>query len=365
MKQSDTIISLAEVRDRVDLGRSGAFTAKIDSLGNKEETVYYASPYGSNGEGAFIAVPEEGTTVLVCQPKGSSSWYYLGTTFMPEPKETTGGSIADTELMPVERADPRMYAARGLPMRYIMKSPEGQGLTISDEYTPEYINKKVELESSLGKKVTLHDSPAVDSIVLDAGPGSRIILSDNPNNNELAPKGLQVETTGPQKYLNLESQTDVVVGAGGRELQLLNNADGILYGEAGQAGNVNIQSKYKDVNVFTQAEQGKIFIECLNENGSNQHIVIETNGAGGGITIKTKGAVFINADDSINIDSGADINMKSLGKISMESNSLDIRSGPINIDGDVINLASNLAQPNPPGISNQTSQYGNTGITTY
>lgn len=358
-------ISLAEVRNRVDPGRSGAFRAKIASEGNTEQTVYYVSPYGSNAEGAFVAVPEVGTQILCCKAAGGTSWYYLGTTFAPEPGEVTGSKITDAKLMPLERVDPEMYKARGIPMKYAFKSPKGAGITMSDEYNPEFFNTKAEITSGGAKKIMLTESPTIDSIILDSGNGSRITLTDDPKNQSMAARSIQVESVGPQKYINTESQTDIVVGQGGRELQVLNNANGVPWGDSAQAGNVNIQSKWKDVNVFTQAEEGKIFIECLNENGTNQEIVIETNGAAGGITIKTKGTVNISADQDINMRSGGNLNID-CQKYSVNCTKVDIDStGRVDIDGSEIYLASDTASPTPPNIPNPQSRYQNTGVTTY
>ncbi len=358
-------ISLAEVRSRVDPGRSGAFRAKIASEGNDEQTVYYVSPYGSNAEGAFIAVPEVGTQVLVCKVAGGTSWYYLGTTFSPEPGEVNGDRIKDTELMPFERVDPEMYKARGTPMKYTFKSPQGAGITMSDEYNPEFFNQKTVITTGGAKKITMTEAPTIDSIILDSGNGSKITLTDDPQNQSLAARSIQVESVGPQKYINTESQTDIVVGKAGRELQLINNANGIPWGNSVEAGNVNIQSKWKDVNVFTQAEQGRIFIECLNENGSSQEIVIETNGTGGGITIKTKGSVNISADENINMRAGGNLNID-CQKYSVNCTKVDVEcAGGVDIDGSIINLASETADVSGFTIPNPQSQYQNTGVTTY
>ena len=362
--QNSTEISLAEVRSRIDPGRSGAFRAKVASEGNDEQTVYYVSPYGSNTEGAFIAVPEEGTQVLVCRPQGSSSWYYLGTTFSPEPGEVAGPRIKDAQLMPLDRADPEMYKARAQPMRYLFKSPHGAGITMADEYNPEFFNRKTEITSTRNKKITLHDGPNIDSIQLDSGNGSRITLTDDLQNQSMAARSIQVESVGPQKYICSESQTDVVVGAGGRELQVLNNANGVPWGDSANAGNVNIQSKWKDVNVFTQAEQGRIFIECLNENGTNQEIIIETNGESGGITVKTKGTITLAADEAVNIKS-PNVNVD-CEAYKIKTSKYDVQcAGGVDIDGSVINLASGGAQANSVSPPNPQSTYGNTGVTTY
>lgn len=363
--RNEGALSLAEVRSRVDLGRSGAFRAKIAAEGNTEQTVYYVSPYGSNAEGAFVAIPEVGTQIICCRVTGGTSWYYLGTTFAPEPGEVTGSKIKDTANMPLERVDPEMYKARGAPMKYVFKSPQGAGITMSDEYNPEFFNKKTEITSGGAKKIMLTEAPTIDSIILDSGNGSRITLTDDPKNQSMAARSIQVESVGPQKYINTESQTDIVVGKGGRELQLLNNANGYVWGDSAESGNVNIQSKWKDVNVFTQAEQGRIFIECLNSGGSNQQIVIETNGAGGAITIKTNGTVNLAAGEAINMDA-PNINI-GCDTFSVGAQNIEMKgSVGVNIDpgAGVINLAGG-ASPESPSIPNPQSTYDNTGVTTY
>lgn len=363
---NDQIISLAEVRKRVDPTRNGSFLASIDYLGNIDERVQYVSPYGSNAEGAFVAIPEEGTQILVCRPAGTDIWFYLGTVFgQAEPEKTEGGGvIPDAGILPMSRVDPYMYRARGVPMRYLFRSPSQAGLTISEEYNPEFINKYTELKSTVNKTVKLNDSPEIDSIVIDSGNGSKITLTDDPKSQALPSRAVQVESVGPQKYLNYESQTDMVVLTGGRELQILNNANGAEWGDGAICGNVNIQSKWKDVNVFTQAEGGRIFIECLNGLGNDQHIVIQTNGFGGSIVIKTNGKVIVDAQDDININTPKDLNIK-CAKFSVNSNAIDmVGSAGVNIDGSKIDLA-NGASTNAVDTTGQDSQYGNTGITTY
>ena len=120
----------------------------------------------------------------------------------------------------------------------------------------------------------------------------------------------------------------------------------------------------RDVNVFTRAEQGRIFIECLSENGNNQEIVIETNGTGGGITIKTKGSVNIAAED-INMKADRNINID-CQKYSVNCTKMDVAcDGGVDIDGSVINLASDTADPTPTTIPDPQSLYDNTGVTTY
>jgi len=368
MDSNQQIISLAEVRERADATMNGCFKAKIYALNEAEKDINYISPYASNGEGAFIAIPEEGTEILVCSPHGSSEWYYMGATFSPEPGQVDGPTVPDGGVSPLSRVDPDNYKARGIPMRLTFKSVNGAGLTISEEYNPTFINKKTELKSTVNKTLTLNDSPAIDAIVLDSGNGSKITLTDNPQNQSTPSRALQVETVGPQKYINVGSQTDIVV-VDGRELQMLNNSTGsnAPSGEPNLAGNVNIQSKWKDVNVFTQADEGRIFIECLQASGSNQVIEIQTNGSGGAIRIKTNGKVDISAKN-IGIAATENIDIKAAGKVNIEAGGdLSLKSGgTVYSDGSPnIKLNEGGSTAATPDIGNAESIYGNKGVTTY
>ena len=362
------IISLAEVRDRTDASRNGSFLARIFELGNEDKRVQYVSPYASNGVGAFVGIPEVGTEILVCKPGGSDDWSYLGATFTPEPLQVVGPRIPESDLLPLERAAPLLYKARGIPMQVQLTGAGGGGIVMSEEYNPDYINNKVEIKSSINKKITLSESPAISAIVLDSGNGSTIKLGDNPGEGTLPARSIEVESVGPQKYINTESQTDIVV-KDGRELQLLNNSTGAnaAEDEKAKSGNVNIQSKLRDVNVFTQAKEGRIFIECLNVNGNNQVIEIQTNGADGAIRIKTNGKVDIQANN-IGINATGNIDMKAGGAINIDAGgNLSLRSGgTVYSDGSPdIRLnegGSNFAEPN---IGNTESAYDNSGITTY
>jgi len=373
IQYDQTTISMAEVSPlgTVDPERNGTFMAKIRAIGDADTFISYVSPFATNGEGGFIAIPPPGVEILVCKPAGSSSWYYLGSTFAPEPQQSeadgTGGFVPDAEIKPMLRVDPQMYRAKGSPMRQVFKGEDGGGLTISQEINSKFMNKKVELTSAIRKKVSLVDSRDEDSIFIDSGNGSKITITSDPERDDVPSSAIQVETNGPQKYINYESQTDMVVLRGGRELQILNNANGIE-ADPEIGGNVNIQSKWKDVNVFTQAEAGRIFIECLHEDGNNQVIQIQTNGdTGDGINIITPGNVSISAKN-IGISAEDDINMKAGGVINIEAEGdLSLKAGGTvwSDGGPDIRLNEGGSSPASPSIGSAESTYTNEGITTY
>jgi len=374
------IISLAEVAPSgtIDPDMNGSFTAKVRSVGNSDQIISYVSPYGSNTAGGFVAIPEPGVQILVCKPVGSTRWYYLGSTFDPEPQESTGSPVADSLIKPLQRVDPYLYRARGYPMRLSLQGKDGEGLLISEESNPTFINQKVELHSSVGKKVSLVDSPDEDSIIIDSGNHSKIMVTNDPKRDDVPPRAVIVETQGPQWHLNKGSETNIAVLKGGKELQVLNEANGVPYGDppgvfapsGPPAGNVNIQSKWHDVNVFAQAEKGRIFIECLNTTGVDQVIEIQTNGENGSIRIKTNGKVDIEANHIGINATGTDgtINMKAGGAINIEAGSdLSLKSGgTVYADGAPnIRLNEGGSQSADPDIGNTESIYGNTGVTTY
>ena len=109
---------------------------------------------------------------------------------------------------------------------------------------------------------------------------------------------------------------------------------------------------------------GRIFIECLNEQGANQQIVIETNGAGGAITIKTNGTVNIAAGEAINMEA-PEVNI-GCTKFSVDAGDIQMQGNQVNIDPGIGNIQlANGANPETPTIPSPQSLYGNTGVTTY
>jgi hypothetical protein len=368
MKNSKTIMnmSLAEVRENVASHDDGTFYAKIRALGNLEKKVYYTSPFATGGEGGQIFIPPPGVEVMVCSPYGSTNWYYLGSTFAQEPGDAEGDRVSDSDIPPIQRVDPKMYRARGIPQRHAIKGSRGGGVTISEEYNPEYYNIYTEMKATTGKKVRLNDNPQTDALELDSGNGASIRLTNDPTAPMTPSRAILAESVGPQKFINKESETDIIVHRGGRDINILNEANGETWGDDISCGNVNIQSTWKDVNVFTQAESGRIFIECVKESGDNQLIQIETNGDNGAIVIKTKGDVILDAQRDVNINAGRNLNMRCGGKFSVNAGgSSELQSGGnTNIEAPQIHLAEG-ASPTAPSTEGQQSSFGNAGVTKY
>ena len=377
----NTEIRKAEVRDRTDLGATGTFLAKISGLGEGSQIVYYVSPYGSGAKAGFVGVPELGASILVCKPAGSNEWYYMGSTFEPEPAEplvlaavkvatkaVTGVGV-DVPKAPskLSRVDPNINKVSGVPSKVILHGNNGQGLEISDEQDGETTNNiKTELLSANKKRITLHDSPGIDSITLDSGNNASITLTQDPKNNpQKNAASIEIDCNGPQLHVCRESDMELMVLGGGRELNIRNKANGVAWGGVAgvpdaklpTAGNVNIKSDRGDVNIFSKSPYtGRIFIETLNAFGQRQLIKIGTAGADGSIVLQANsivldatgpgGTIDLNAPAGVFINGG-------LGGVHTTTEGFVMTNGNagVNIDpgAGVVNLAGGTqAVPNSP-----------------
>ena len=109
-------------------------------------------------------------------------------------------------------------------MKFLWSSPWGNRIVFSDEYNSEYINKKAELKSGLGKRLTLSDSPNQDFIKLVNEHGDGLKITSDADTYSPA-QSTELNTLGPQKYICRESQIDMIVHDG-RDFNLINNSTG-------------------------------------------------------------------------------------------------------------------------------------------
>jgi hypothetical protein len=388
MELEKTQIKTAEVRSRVDLSTRGVFLAKISGMEGLQ-TVYYVSPYGSGGTAGMIAVPELFTPILVCCPEGSDSWYYMGATFSPE---LTSSEDKENTSTPFSRIDPGINKLAGVPAKVILQGNNGQALELSDENDQKTVNNvKAELRTGSGKKITMHDSPGIDSIKLDSGNNASITLTSNP---QFVPgkdaQSIEIMSKGPQLLRSTGSDLEARVGSGGRELTVRNSANGVFWGNfqhvnpLNPCGNVNVQSDWGDVNIMSKSPLiGRIFLETTSPTGTQQLIQLQTNAPDGTIVLKclnpTAGKIVLDAT-TIDINAGVGgLRLNSLGPLSIRGESAVIIDslGPTNVNGSIVSLAgappgtlglpslalpnSNLPAPIAKGILN-LGDYAFTGV---
>lgn len=370
MNTSMLDMRMAEVRSTADTAEAGRMFCHLIGDSSERITVYYASPLATGDKGGMVAIPPVGTEIIVCSPIGSDKWFYMGSTFQQEPRDAVGDQLKNTSPEPIKRVDEKLYRERGIPQRTNFKGARGGGLTISEEYSPSGFNLYTVLKSETGKKIELNDNPHTDAIILDAGDNATLKLTRTPNpgpgkRTPTSGRAFEVQTLGPQKLL-CQSELDLHVTKNGREINIINCSEGGNWGGPIKTKNVNMQSKNGDVNVFTQSESGRIFIECLNQNGQNQHIQIETNGEGGSIVIKTKGNILLDAEGDIDMNSGGNMNIRCGGSFNVQSGGDSvIKSANHRVDAGSVRLAEPASAGQPDLSITQESEYGNVGVTKY
>ena len=365
-----SLFSLATIVNTTNFDDNGSFWAEIDALGNGMRLINYTSPYSSRTEGGFISIPEEGTRILVCRPSGDSRYFFVGATFLPEldglvvesTDQITGGAMIQPDK-PLMRVDKNLYRMRGKPMKMAFKGVRGNGLVISEEYSQAACNIKTELIGQSGKCVQINDSPEIDCILLRNEHNDGIKITTSPKSLGLPARAIEIESHGPQKYINRESQTDIMVW-NGRELNILNHSNGANRNpdEPLKFGNINLESKHHDINLMTRKDSGRIFIKCINTAGDNQVIDIETKaGTGSTIRVKSTGKLELIAEGSRGMDivSGGEINLKAASNINIDSGgSINLlSSGQVNVDGSKTYLQTGLANPSNDDISAQYTGY--------
>lgn len=374
-------IALAEVTERFDPEREGRFLANLIHKGPRTISVTLTTPWLGYTFGAMNGhVPAKGAVVLVCQPEGTDSWYYLGASFEKEPTNLVGKVNRPYGLTPKTNRSTDIYggagAGTGSPNRVIFQDDAQNGLELVSEKRgdDQAFNYYTRLRSGQGKMIEMNDSPAIDSIVIQTSTGNaKITMGDDEPRNDITPAdSYNLTTRGPQMHFNHGSETDIVVLKGGGDLNLLNKGTGERELSNGkQAGSVNIQSDAKDVNIFAKQEYSttdpaKIHIQCLNPDGQNQAIQIKINGDGV-IQIQSAGKIEIDSANDIDIRAGGAINMDAGGKISMAGAGIEVdgKGTAINLDGASIDLNSGLTSAQSPTITDIQSRFGNAGVTKY
>ncbi len=415
----------ATVTDVTMFDGQGTFTGSLHEI-EEEIDIFYVTPYGSPGGAAMVAVPETQTNVLVCRPSGSKQWFYLGSYFgIPTQfaadevgntkkagtvKDSNGNSVKDSKGNSINfgKKEPQTKAQKAQELikqqnvepasddepksnfekvfgnnttvsnqsdKILLKGQNGHGLEISDSKNGTTVmDVKTELTSSNKKKITMHDSPDIDSIKLDSGNDATITLTQNPDRIGSNAGAIEIDSKGPQLHVSRESDLEMKVLGGGRELNIQNSANGVGWGKiAGipflnpiiPTGNVNIQSDRGDVNIMAKSPYtGRIFIETLNALGQRQLIKIGTAGVDGSIVLQANsivldatgagGTIDLNAPAGVYINGGT-------GPVSTQGASIETEatgSGGVNIEpgSGVVNLANGAAAiPNSPRYFENTN----------
>lgn len=302
---------------------------KIPDLGNEQYKVYYTTPYFTANEGGMFAIPEPGNEILVA--KEDEDLYYLSTIVKPPEKFIKG--TYDKEYSAIK--EKYLYTNRFKPQRISFGDTKGNKLVFDARYDKKMISSKTQLESGGGKKVVLDDSPGIDSVIIRNEHGDGLKITSEPTDVTSA-QSAELNTRGQQTLVSREATIDINV-LDGREVNITNTSTGAKSdGVTGQYGNINLNSKYKDISINADGFNGRIFLNTAD-------CTIQINKSG--VLIFSKKDVKIHTIESVDI--------KSLGRINLEGSEVNIKSiGQINLDAvagtNILGpLPANLVMPVP------------------
>jgi hypothetical protein len=349
----------AQVISTIDLLEEGKILALCPELGASPFHVIYASPFFSPMGGGFIAIPEEGTSILISKPDNDDTWYFMSCVVQPPEGANPTNVHTEKGLL-----DKRMYRGRHRPQKLVFQDSKGNRLVMTNSYEKDFINSKIELKSSGGKRVILSDSPLMDSIMLVTENGDGIVVTSQANEVH-GDQSLEIRSRGLQTHVCRESSMNIGV-VDGRELNLFNDSTGALRNpdDPEKYGNINIKSKFRDINITTDGENGNMFLDVLGQEGllqidSDGNIIIH---CAGDIKLGAEGELHLKADGALKLQ-GADVTVKATqGGVNLEGTSdIGIQAGGnASMDGAQVHLNSGLSRGVPESIevTPETNKYG-------
>jgi len=306
------MIYKAQVIDTADPAELGQFWVYCPDISEEMLRVTYTSPFFNHNESGMVSIPSAGAEVLISKVFGEDIWYYIGSVVAPLDalsREGTKLKEAGATSLP----DSRIYQARGIPQKTVIKDAKGNALNLSNLYNSEFFNVKAELKSSHGKRLILSDSPLMDSVILRNANGDRIKITDTADNSTAA-RAIELESQGPHHYISRESGISLTV-VEGKEINLKNTSTGLNANPADplKTGNINIETDHNDINLVARAEDGRIFLDALGVEG-----LVQIDSSGRVIINASNGSVSIIASDDINMQA-QNINIDARGSLNMRS----------------------------------------------
>lgn len=323
----------AKVESNIDSESTGRFTAVRDS---EIYEVHYASPWGAIGQkkgSGFFAIPSPEQKVLIIQPDESSTWYLLSVLH--------SGPFVGESKVPKE-----LYEKRDVPQQMVIRDPIGNELIFSHAYKKTF-NYKIQLKSSLGKKLVFLDSPTISEVRLENEKGDGMLIRGKtaPQFASFPPppaaRSIDIKSSGPMSLVSRRSSLNIRI-EDGKDINISNKSIGfnsLMSRFASDMstfrtplfvpyGNVNIESDWRDVNITAGKTHGflsKILSPFRIYDSPN---LLYKENYRGKVMIKARGSA-----PTLPFEQGAIVQISSDGSIILKS-----LSGKIYIKGDVLNL---------------------------
>ena len=360
----------ATIISTVDLSEEGRIMVFCDEISDDYFEVTYVSPYYSDFQGGMIAIPAKGADILISKAVNSDDWYYLGSVVdrkrsytppksgllsRPDVGEISPHLSQVTPVMPEEG----IYSSRNAPSKVILKSPLGNCLTLSDQNNKEFNNIRAELRTPSGKRLMMHDGNEVGAVMLQNEELDGIKIASKMSKH-LPTRSIQIESSGDQAFRTKKGSMDLNI-TDGQDISIYNKSNGTmsLSMMKHQTGNVNIKSKWRDINITCNNKVGgRIFVHAGEK--------IQLEATTGEVIIHAARKVTIASTEGIDMISGGDIKMSaaknidivagvgmSCGSLGPQGISMVSPAGMVSVDAQKIHLNSGLALPIVPILTLQ------------
>lgn len=341
----------ARVHSIVDKEMSGKFLATIapDFDKDKAETIIYTSPYFFRHESGFVAIPPVGSEILVFYDDKTNEYYYIST-IVQDPTRLSGVSDSANKKPLIEKY---IYNKKFRPQTLTFKNGKDAGLKISNQFTDdtEPAINQVTLKSTQGHLLNLSDSPIKDCVILRNKDGDGITITANKNASH-ASNSIDIVSKGNYRCTSFFGE--IYMGlVEGRDISIVNNSAGYMAAPLPQYGNVNLVSRWKDINIYTDGVDGNVFI-------STPLGLVQLKGGtisvyGNTVNVNSANNVNIKSSaGSINLDAALNINLRAGGQLNMTSTATTTVGGAagtnIGLTGTPLELNSPITIT-PPNIT--------------
>ena len=348
--------------------------------------VKYTSPNHQRYYYGIFAPPAVGSEILVAYEKENlDSYYYLSTIvdhsvdlglMSKKALGTSKGASLPADLF----SEYKNYDDKGNPTAMFFKNEKDAGLKITNYYASgEPIINEVKLESGKGKRLILSDSPASECVVLSNEDGDSITIGSDVSvpyrlkKGGVIPRGISINSLNSQQCV-VSNGEYVVNVTEGRDISLVNDSVGVYRAVAALSilggtvpagwlgpmdplnlfGNVNLISKYRDINIFTDPTLPNLlgtrpssiylstqfgFVQLV----GGQGIKIFNQNPAFKVSVHSAGSVdVISKTGSINL-------LAPLGQVNIEAESINMKATTVfNAAG---NVATNIGSSSPLNLN--------------
>ena len=293
----------------------GKFLVTFPPKHDPEEAkkVILTSPYFVRYElGGVLTVPQVGSEVILFYDEELNKYYYVSTIVYHELWNKS--EIPDQQKRPL--IEKNFYNSKCRPQKMYFKDDRGAGLKIENQFTDEKepIINEVSLNSVQGHLLRLSDGFLRDCVILRNKDGDGITITANKNNVHPS-NSIEIKSKG--NYRCVSYYGEMYMGlVDGRDISIVNNSAGYNSYPIPQFGNVNLVSKWKDINIYSEGPDGNVLISTAL--GVIQLKAAEINVYGASVNVNAASSISIKSvAGNINLDAGGQINLKSAAGVNI------------------------------------------------